>query len=108
MFKYKVFAFIFLITSFSLQAYSQNADHQLTTIAGKVNYVDLAGGVIGVQTKKGTLVFHVSVESDLLRYSHHIASIEIQKDDPVIVQFEKNSYGKNIIVKLVDKQQDEI
>jgi len=107
MFKYKLAIFVLLTMFFtSVQAYcqQQNKDLQVKTIAGTVTYVDVAGSIISVQTDKGTMVFNFSVESNLFRYAHHMASIEIEKGDPVIIQYKSVPFGKNDIVKLVDER----
>ena len=92
------------------KAYCQqeNKDPRVKIIAGTVTYVDVPGNIISVQTDKGTMVFNISVESDLLRYAHHIASIEIEKGDPVIIQYVSPLFGKNNIIKLVDKKPDNL
>jgi len=107
MFKHKLVIFVLLtMLLMSVQAYSQqqNKDPQIKTIAGTVTYVDVAGSIISVQTDKGTMVFNIAIESDLLRYAHHMASIEIEKGDPVIIQYKSVLLGKNDIVKLVDEK----
>jgi len=109
MFKYKRIIIVLLTMLFiSVQAYcqQQSKDPQIKTIAGTVTYVDVSGSIISVQTDKGTMVFNISVESELFRYAHHMASIEIEKGDPVIIQYKSALFGKNDIVKLVDEKVD--
>ena len=74
----------------------------VSAISGKVIKVDPEGNVIHVKTDKGIILFNMAVESDLFRGHHHIASIEIEQDDPVVIDFYNSSTGKNVIVKLVD------
>lgn len=109
MLKYKVVTFILLTALFtSAKAYCQQdiKDQQINTIIGKVTYLDVAGDIISVQTYKGTMVFNLSVGSELFHYAHRISVIEIEKGDPVTIQYKKSSLGKNIITRLVDKKQD--
>jgi len=100
----KVFLLIlagaFVATS---RGYGQQLDNQVQTIAGTVTYVDVAAQVVGIKTKKGLMAFQIAAESDLLRFAHHITSIEIEKGDPVIIQYESLPFGKNDIIRLVDK-----
>jgi hypothetical protein len=107
MFKYKVITFILLIALFTTaKAYCQQGvdDQQIKTIVGTVTYVDVSGNIISVQTNHGLMVFNISVESDLLRFAHHMASIEIEKGDPVMIRYETTPFGKNEIIKLVDQR----
>jgi hypothetical protein len=107
MFKYKVITFILLIGLFTTaKAYCQQGtdDQQIKTVAGTVTYVDVAGNIVSVQTDRGTMVFNISVESELLRFAHHMASIEIEKGDPVMIRYETTVFGKNKIIKLVDQR----
>ena|ERR1035437_4706632 len=107
MFKYKAVILVLLAALFTpVQSYCQQAinDQQINTIAGKVTYVDPAGAVIKVKTNFGPMVFYISVESDLFQFTHHMASVDIEKGDPVIVQYERSSIGKNTIIRLVDKR----
>ena len=116
MFKYKIIFFILLtLILASGNAYCQGGvldkqiqgeikDLQTRTIAGAVTYLDTEGGVIHLQTDRGEKVFYISVESNLYRAAHHIASIEISKGDPLIIQYATSSAGKNIILKLVDNK----
>ena len=80
----------------------------INTIAGTVTYMDAEGAVVSVKTDKGTMDFNIPAESDLLRKNHHIVSIEIQKGDPVIVQYTTSPFGKNILTKLVDMKPDSV
>ena len=107
MIKLKAAIFILLAVFFiASKAYCQQdpQDQDSKTIAGIVTFVDVAGGIISVQTDQGTLVFNITVESDLLRFAHHMASIDIEKGDPVMVQYESLIPGKNNIIKLVEKR----
>jgi len=109
--KYKVVIFILLIAFFLIpKAYCQQAvpDRQVNTIDGKVTFVDVPGNVISVQTKNGTMVFDIEVESDLLRDAHHIATLEIEKGDPVIIEYVRDLVGKNKIITLQDKKPDSL
>jgi len=86
------------------QVQGEIRDLQTRTIAGEVTYLDTEGGVIHLQTDRGEKIFYLSVESNLYRAAHHIASIEISKGDPLIIQYATSSSGKNIILKLVDNK----
>jgi hypothetical protein len=91
----------------SAKAYcQQDKDQQINTIAGTITFVDVPGDTISVETKEGTMVFGIAVESELFRFAHHMASIEIKKGDPVIVQYESSLFGKNTITRLVDERPD--
>jgi hypothetical protein len=111
MFKNRAVILILLIAVFiSGKAFCQQEikNMQVKTIAGKITYIDLAGSVINVQTDNGKMALSISVESELLRYAHHIASVEIQVGDPVIIQYATTSLGKNVIIKLEDSKPDPI
>jgi len=105
MFKSKIVAFIFVAAVFvSGQAYCQleTQDQQVLTIAGTVTHVDAEGWVVNLQTDKGEMSFFLETESDLRRFDHHMASIEIEKGDPVTVQYVVSPTGQNNIIRLVD------
>ena len=111
MFKNKVMVLVLLTAILiSGKAFCQQEikDMQVKTIAGNVTYIDLAGSVINVQTNSGKMVFSISVESELLRYAHHIVSVEIGKGDSVMIQYATTSLGKNVIIKLEDSNPDPI
>jgi hypothetical protein len=105
MFKYKLITFI-LLTAVLIpaKAFCQEVikDQQVRVIAGNVTYADPAGGIINVQTDKGNMVFYISVESYLYQHDRHMASIEIEQGDSVIIQYVRSSWGKNNILSLVD------
>jgi hypothetical protein len=84
----------------------ETKDLQISTITGSITHVSTQSGVISVQTDMGQKVFYISVESNLYRHTHHIASIEIHKGDPVTIQYTISSSGKNIIIKLEDNKSD--
>ena len=116
MFKYKIILFILLTLVLASgntycqggildkQIQGETKDLQISTVTGIVTYFDVEGGVIRVQTDMGEKVLYISVESNLYRGAHHIASLEISKGDPVIIQYTISSSGKNIILKLVDNK----
>jgi hypothetical protein len=107
--KNKVITFVLLtVILASGKAFCQQEikGKQVNTISGKITYVDTAGGVINVQTDSMKMALYISVESDLLRYAHHIASIEIEKGDPVIIQYATTSSGKNVVIRLEDNRPD--
>jgi hypothetical protein len=120
MFKYRIISFILLtVVLVSGKAYCQQGildkeiqgetkDLQISTIAGKVTYVGPESNVIDVQTDKGQEMFFISPESMLYRHTHHIASLEIYKGDPVTIQYTISSSGKNIIIKLIDNRSHSI
>ena len=120
MFKYKTILFILLtVILASGKAYCQGGildkviqgetkDLQTSTITGTVIYVAKESGVISVQTDMGRKMFYISVETNMYRHTHHIASVEIYKGDPVTIQYTISSSGKNVIVKLVDNKPDSI
>ena len=120
MFKYRIISFILLIVVLtSGEAYCQQGildkeiqgetkDLQISTVAGKVTYVGPESNVIDVQTDKGQEMFYISPESMLYRHTHHIASLEIYKGDPVTIQYTVSSSGKNIIIKLIDNKSHSI
>jgi hypothetical protein len=80
------------------EAYCQ----QVNTVTGKVIYVDAEGSVINVQTDTGKMVFYISVESNLIGGTHPIASIDIERGDPVQIQYSSSASGQNNIISLVD------
>jgi hypothetical protein len=53
----------------------------------------------------GMMVFYIFSDSDLLRGTHYITSIEIGQGDPVTIQYDSSS-GKNNIIRLVDNKSD--
>ena len=120
MFKYKIIFFILLTAVLaSGKAYCQEGildkeiqgktqDLQINTVAGKVAYVGPESNVIDVRTNKGQEMFFISPESMLYRHTHHIASLEIYKGDPVTIQYTVSSSGKNIIIKLIDNKSHSI
>ncbi len=111
MLKLKVFTLILSALLFiSIKAYSQNMANgaPVLTVTGVVANVDVAGCTMNVKTDKGMMEFIIGVESDLLEGSHHLASIELEKDDQVIIQYKSNPYGRNVIVQLEDKKQKRV
>ena len=52
------------------------------------------------------MVFYITNNSNLLRETHLMASIEIEQGDPVIVQYDSSS-PKNNIISLMDNKTDE-
>jgi len=101
--KFKIGALgLLMAIGITVTAYSQ----QVMTTSGTVTFVDIAGNIISVQTDAGTMVFDMTVQTDLFRYAHHMASIEIKKGDPVDIQYQISLTGRNNIVKLVDKKLD--
>ncbi len=106
MFKYKLIAFILLSAVLaSGKAYCQTEvlNPQIITVDGKVTKVDPEGGVIHVQTAEGNMLFHIHVEARLFRDTMPIASIDIERGDPVTIQYDSSSPDRNIIT-LVDHQ----
>ncbi len=104
--KFKVIALILLTAVFiSARAYCQQItkDQVTSTVTGKVTYVDPETGVLNVQTELGNVVFYIAVESELFRVTKPMSSIEIAKDDPVIIKYISSS-GKNKIISLVDNK----
>ena len=104
MFKHRVISLLLLMAVFfSGQAYSQQetSDPQIRNISGKVTGVDAEGSTFNLQTDMGKMVFYIQAESNLYRFNHHMASIEIQKGDKLDVQYIYAS-GKNNVIKLVD------
>ena len=104
MYKYKMVSFVLLtMVLISSQAYCQQAtkERQVRTISGKVTEVDPEGWVVDVQTDNGKMTFYIEAESGLYRFTHHMASVEIEKGDKVTIQY-VYSLGKNSIIKLVD------
>jgi predicted GH43/DUF377 family glycosyl hydrolase len=98
MFKSKVVVLVLLIAVLACgEAYSQ----QERTISGKIVKVDVEGSVIGVETYKGMVVFYLSAETNLYRSTHHMSVIEIEKDDPVTIQYITTS-GRNNAISVVD------
>jgi hypothetical protein len=55
----------------------------------------------------GIMVFYISLNSNLLRGTHHIALIEIEQGDPVTIQYDSSSTNKNNIICLVDNKSDD-
>jgi len=111
MLKYKVMALILLTAVFiSGEAYCQEVskDRQISTVTGTVTYVDVDSGVINLQTGSGKILFYISVESELYRFTHHIVSIEIFRGDPVVIQYITSPSGRNTVLRLVDKKPDSI
>lgn len=74
------------------------------TVSGVVRHIDVEAGVIDVKTKNGMQIFYVVTESQLFMSEHFMSSVEIERDDPVIIQYVYQSSGKKTIVKLVDKR----
>jgi len=110
MHKYKVFRFILLTAVLiSSQAYGQQAssDKEIRTVSGNVLDVDPEGWVIDLQTGNGKMMFYIEAESGLYRFTHHMASVEIEKDDKLTIQYVYSS-GKNSIIKLVDNTPSKI
>lgn len=106
MFNYKVIAFILLSAILaSSDAYSQQQmnEQQKITIEGKVTYIDPETGVLRVQTDFGMKEFYISVETEMFHKTQPMTSIEIAKDDPIIIQY-LHTPGKNVITKLVDNK----
>lgn len=102
MLKYTIVALMSVVAIFICgQAFAQ--DQPAMTVSGKVATVDPEGGVIDVKTDSGTMVFYISTESRLLMSFHHMSSIEIQKNDPVTIQYTVSS-GQNNIISLVDNR----
>ena len=56
---------------------------------------------------KGMMVFYISIDSTLLRGTHRIASVEIEQGDPVIIQYDNSSPGRNHVIRLVDNKSDD-
>jgi hypothetical protein len=109
--RHKVIIFILFIAVLAgTNAYSQESmvGLQINTVAGKVAKIDPEGSSLYVQTDNGTMDFFISVESELLLGTRHMASIEIEQGDRVVIQYSTNSVGKNVIVKLVDNQSNKI
>ncbi len=55
----------------------------------------------------GVMVFYIAIDSDLLQGTHHIASVEIEKGDPVTIQYDNSSGDKNNIIRLVNNKSDD-
>ncbi len=55
----------------------------------------------------GIMVFYTSFDSELLRGTHRIVSVEIEKGDPVTIQYNSSSPDKNNIIRLVDNKPDD-
>ncbi len=78
------------------------SDDKLATVTGKITYSDPESDTISVQTDQGTsMTFHIMLESDLLNFTRHMSIIELQKGDPVTVQYSNRS-GLNVVTRLVD------
>lgn len=109
MLKYKAIAFILLTAVFiSAKAYCDEGinNKQIITVNGTVTKIDSEGSAISVQTDKWVMDFHIPVDAELLRGTHHMASIEIEQGDPVTIRYFISSSGKNDIISLVDHKSE--
>ena len=109
MIKHKVITFILLISVFTPSAaYCQERikNQQISTIAGAVTKVDVAGRVIGIQTDTGEMEFYIPEQVKIVRNTHYIALLEIKIGHPVTIQYDNSSIGRNNIISLVDNKPD--
>ena len=98
MFKY----FLGLILAASL-SFSQGHCKAVEFITGKIVEVDVEGGLVNVETVNGIQVFYFGPVSALYMAAHHMSAIEIEKDDPVSIEFTRTT-GKKIVLKLTDNR----
>jgi len=105
MVKFNVFALILLTAIFMAgPAHCQQAlNHPVKIVTGYVDRMDAEGGIMEVRTHHGDMVFSISSETQIHRAAHHMSAIEIEKGDPVVIQYFTSS-GRNYIVNLVDNQ----
>src|ERR1700678_2333541 len=100
MFRNIIISFILLTAVLaSGRAYCQEMmnNQRINTIAGKVIDIDHDSGFINIRTDNGNVQLNILVTSELLRRTHHMASIEIEYGDPVIVKYDSSS-GRNIVI----------
>jgi len=104
MFKYKMIVFI-LLTAVIMSSQAYCKDQKIRTMTGKVDRIDIEGGVIKVKTEHGLMVAYIVTESILLRDTDPISVLEVEKGDPVIIQY-TSSLGHNNIISLVDNKEE--
>jgi hypothetical protein len=108
MFKFNLMVLICIAAAvFSTEAYCQkaNPNFQVTSVSGKVVRVDVESGIITLNIDDREVVFYLMDQSKMYKTTQHMATIEIQKGDPVIIQY-FTALGKNDIISLVDKKDE--
>ena len=74
------------------------------TIRGTVTTIDVVGGVMNVQTEKGPMAFSISDQTKKIQDTHDIGILDIKSGDPVSIQYESISPGKNMVISIVDNK----
>jgi hypothetical protein len=103
MLKYKMVIFMFLATFLTGGALAQvlTPNQRALTAFGKVVSIDVESGVLDVQTDHGLMEFYISAESILLKSTHAMSSLDMEKNDLVQIQYVITD-GRNDVVKLDD------